>query len=311
MKKIHIILLTAHLLLFLYIYKINEIAIDYKMYILEKKREEMEGEDIYDEEGININVKYPYFRNKMVYNKCVTTKTPKVSGMLETAQYLFFTNSSFINFGDSEIDIMMKRNNINQKYDSELNEKLIKAFFTDDPKVMIGIPNIFDGFPKLKRKLSRFWTKEYIGSSWLYKNLNFSKQYFDAFVTSVYFNSHKTSCELVGLTYGYLKEVFRDKDLIILRMNNSEVYVNDVYEYAASQKIIFSPRKNMWDKYDELKEMLMKEDPEALYVIETGIASQIMVIDLVKDGRRALDLGQLAKDYNLYMKFKNIPNVFK
>lgn len=46
----------------------------------------------------------------------------------------------------------------------------------------------------------------------------------------------------------------------------------------------------------------MKEDPNNLYILSVGHLSKILVYDLVKEGRRALDMGHLAKDYDCYRK---------
>ena len=104
--------------------------------------------------------------------------------------------------------------------------------------------------------------------------------------------------------------MWRDKDIVILRGNNTQVYDYDIYDTARSQKVIWAPRFQAWDAYEELKEKLMNEDPNKLFILTAGPVAKVLVHDLFKAGRRALDLGHLAKDYDVYYSGKSIKNFF-
>lgn len=83
-----------------YIYKTNVIPYFYEKYEKENHNKEKGKDDEF-------------------YNKCTYTKIPKVSGQLETAQYLRYTNSSLIRFGDGEILLIFKKDIPKEKYDPE------------------------------------------------------------------------------------------------------------------------------------------------------------------------------------------------
>ena len=51
----------------------------------------------------------------------------------------------------------------------------------------------------------------------------------------------------------------------------------------------------------------MEEDPSSLYILAAGTVSKMLVLDLTLAGRRALDLGYLAKDYNLFAGKRRSP----
>ena len=79
------------------------------------------------------------------------------------------------------------------------------------------------------------------------------------------------------------------------------MYQYDVYDTAKSQTIIDAPRYNAWNAYQSLRDQIMNQNPEALYIMAAGPVGKVLTYDLTKIGRRALDLGHLAKDYNIVM----------
>lgn len=302
MNKNLIFKATLVLLLIIYTFKINEIAINYRRHIDEVREKEKRREIKYERLKRRLIKEYDKKIKELRLNKCVIEKTPTITGILETTQILRLTNYSMIRYGDGEIEIMRMKDDFKQNFNETLKKRLLEAFNTNDPNVIVGVPSIFDGHPKIKKGIAHFWCDSYEGTEWFKENINYSKQYYDAFITSPYISTFGTYCQLTDLVYNNIKEVFRDKDLIIVRGNNSEEYDYDVYEYAKSQRIFFAPPKNAWEKYDEIKEILMKEDANALYILTIGVTSVVLVMDLVNEGRRALDLGHLAKDYDCYMK---------
>ena len=50
-----------------------------------------------------------------------------------------------------------------------------------------------------------------------------------------------------------------------------------------------------------MKKRIFAEDERKLYILTAGVVGKVIAYDLVQSGRRALDLGHLAKDYNEYM----------
>lgn len=237
-------------------------------------------------------------------NKCLTEKIPKVSGQLETAQYLRYTNASIIRFGDGEIKLLLGRKNEGkEKPNKELSRRLEELFKLEDERIVIGLPNIFTYCPYYRKVVYHSWYIRFADLVvWMKKNINYHKQYFDTFITSPYITTYGTHCELVDKVYENMRAIWEDKDIIWLRGNNGESYDNDVFDNARSVKIYYGLPQYSWPKYEEYKELLLKEDPNKLYILTLGHLSKLLVYDLVKEGRRALDLGHLPKDYEYFKK---------
>lgn len=280
-------------LFLVYTFKTNALPYMYKKLYMDKrklppcllekaKKEEVEGE---------------------FFNRCVYMNIPKVTGQLETAQYLRYTNTSLIRFGDGEILAILKKDIPKEKYDPELSRRMYECFTTKDKRISLGLPNVFSDCPFYTKGVYGTWRRLFPDLvQWMYDNADYSRQYFDTFITSPFTTTYNTSCELVDLVYENLRAIWKDKDVIIMRGDNGEVYEYDVYDTAKTQKTLYAPATGSWLKYKELKEALMKEDPNSIYILSVGHLSKILVYDLVMANRRALDMGHLAKDYNCYKK---------
>lgn len=237
------------------------------------------------------------------YNRCTYTKIPKVSGQLETAQYLRYHNVSLIRFGDSELQLILEEDIPKEKANPELAKRLLECFNCDDKRIALALPNVFTDCLYYSKGVYNKWREVfYYLIDWMLKNVNYKRQYLDTFITSPFTTTYNTSCEIVELVYENMREIWKGKDVVILRGNNGEIYDYDVYDTAKSQKVLYAPPNNSWVKYNEIKNALMKEDPKSLYIISVGHISKLLVYDLVKENRRALDLGHLAKDYNCFKK---------
>lgn len=242
-------------------------------------------------------------KNNEVFNRCTFTNIPKVSGQLETAQYLRYTNSSIMRFGDGEILAILKKDIPKEKADPELARRMYECFKCSDKRIALGLPNVFSNYPFYTKGVYYTWRQIFPDLvEWMLKNVDYKRQYFDTFITSPFTTTFNTSCELVDLVYENLREIWKDKNVVIMRGDNGETYDNDVYDTAKTQKILYAPAKGSWLKYKELKNKLMNEDPNSLYILSVGHLSKILVYDLVKENRRALDMGHLAKDYDCYKK---------
>lgn len=235
------------------------------------------------------------------HNYCVKHRIPWVASLLETAQYLSFTNKSLVRFGDADINLMDGRAwNQYEPYDPDLAERLLDIFTNPTPNLEIGLPDIFDGFPKTREVDAKYWNKNKRYKHWLDSRVRFDKQYFNTHITSPFVTTYGTYCELIPTIYEYLRNVWLDKDVVILRGQNNQEYTYDVYDTARSQTILYAAGTRAWKQYEFYRDLLMKQDPSKLFIVTIGATAKVLVHDLTKAGRRALDLGHLAKDYNVY-----------
>ena len=244
-------------------------------------------------------------------HRCTEKLTPLISSPLDTAQHLLFTNKSLIRFGDGEIYLMMNKSVGFQAASSILSQRLTEILKTNDPRLMIGLVDTFSNCFTFNSGAARWWSRRPELTSFIEANINISKQYFSAFISSIYTQSSHTFCHHLDLIYSTLKEIWRDKDIVLLRGNNSQVYAVDIYETAKSQTIYYAPRYNAWSDYQNLKTTILKEPPDKLFILAAGPVGKILAYDLMLLGRRALDLGHLAKDYNAYMTNSSARGFFR
>ena len=255
------------------------------------------------------NLGYPPPKEYRQYHRCSIQEIPHVTSYLETAQYLRFTNSSFTRFGDGEVIIMRGINRYHQRAVPELVRALISVLESDLPNLMIGVENIFTGFPEERISTTDYYFDLYNNTLFLLNHLRYDKQYFTTFISSTYTHSTGTHCILVSEVYKTLWEIWRDRDIVLVKADNGQEYQYDVYDTARSQTIHTVPKFETWKEYTRIKKVLMDESPDKLFILAAGPTATVLTYDLALAGRRALDLGHLAKDYDYYM-LKKIPKRF-
>lgn len=234
--------------------------------------------------------------------KCVKNTIPRVSRVLESVQYLLWTNKSLARFGDGEVSLILGRRQFFQRANSKLSAKLLKVLKSNSPKLLIGIPDIFTGKMPLNKDNYNFWQKNYNLVEWFINNTNKNKQYLAGHMSSPYVSTLTAHCELLDKVYETYRKIWDDKDIVFVRANHSQKYTYDIFDNARSVKTIYVPPRQTWYYYNDIKNEVFEEDKDKLYILSIGPVSDILAYDLVRDGRRALDLGHLPKDYDAYKK---------
>ena len=233
-------------------------------------------------------------------HQCNAGPVPHIAGVLESAQLLALTNKSFVRFGDADIDLMMGIGKVWQRASTELAMALLSVLRVEDKELFIGLPDTFSGCSEHHRDVVTFYHQHDVYRQFLMKEVKLDRQYLQTWLTTPYVYNAHSACLLLSDIYRTLRTIWRDKHIVLLRGDNKQVYNHDIYDTARSQTVIYAPRYQAYDAYAVLREQLMNQDPDALYILTAGPVSKLLILDLVKVGRRALDLGHLAKDYNLY-----------
>lgn len=113
---------------------------------------------------------------------------------------------------------------------------MYECFITKDKNIALGLPNVFSDCPFYTKGEYEVWRRGFPDIvEWMLKNVDYKRQYFDTFITSPFTTIHNTSCEIVDLVYENLREIWKNKDIVILRGDIGEVYDHDVYDTARSQ----------------------------------------------------------------------------
>lgn len=228
---------------------------------------------------------------------------PKIKDFDETLNELIRTNKSIVRFGDGEIAIMENGDAAFQRYDVVLSQRLKQVLQSQKEDLMVCINyhyyyadlSDFLEFPKLfyRTHVDYFRTK-------LNQYLIPKKQYYAAGITQIYQMFQGYDCVSY---YKKMRSVWRGKDLTIIC--GDETFANiqyNIFDCAKSIGYIYGPFKNAMDKYDELLEKAKKISMDSLIILILGPTAKILAYDLHNLGYRVLDLGHIAKDYDLVMK---------
>lgn len=230
---------------------------------------------------------------------------------LGTAQYLLFhPEASFVRFTDGDAALIMGQSMSYQKAYNNLSEALTAILHTQNDKLMIGLSDMYGGPGLMHRKYNEhFYRLDYQRKFYL-SQLNFSRQYLHAGITSITMNTQGTSYRGVPLVYDTLRRIWAGKDLVIVRGNNTQVYKADVFDTARSQTVILTPRYQAWSAYFDIKQQLLRQNPDSLYILMCGALCKVLTYELAQINRRALDLGHLAKDYDVAYGNRSNVNFF-
>lgn len=235
-------------------------------------------------------------------DRCIKNRAPRVSRVLESVQYLLWSNKSLVRFGDGEITLIMGHGEFFQKPNQKLSLKLKEVFVDNLTDIAVGIPDAFNEKMPLNKENYNFWKDNEVILQWIISHTDKNRQYLAAHMTSTYMTTRGTNCELLDKIYDTYREIWKDKDIIFVRANHSQKYIFDIFDNTKSMKIIYVPPRQTWNYYEEIKKEVFKEDRNKLYILSIGPTSNVLVYDLVKDGRKALNLGHLPKDYDHYKR---------
>lgn len=238
--------------------------------------------------------------SKTGYHQCVNGAIPYVSTLLETAQYLLYnSNSSFARFGDGEVQLIKGGEMWFQKRNRTLAALLYQTFTSNIPQLMIGIPDIFSGYAPIHQNVTEWWATHDTYRQWFLAHANMTRQYLNTRITAAYVNAPLT-CTLLNQTYQTLRMIWNQKDIVLVRGNNSQIYRYDIYDNARSVYTMFVPKHEVWDHYEMIKHELFSISPSKLIILACGPVAKVLAYQLALGGRRALDLGHLAKDYDTF-----------
>lgn len=227
-------------------------------------------------------------------------KKLKILSKEKSLDFVIDSEKSFVRMGDGEIKLMLGQNQPFQKYDPVLADKLKKLLENNREDLLIGI-NKYYFMPRFHAKKGDYMRRNaYDFREFFFEYCNFDSVYLDGAFT--YSNVLGYSAdEETSEFWNKWKAAFKKKNLVIVC---GEKIVEDmkynIFEEAETIKYIYGPRKNAWDKHDEILEKIKKENKEQLFVFILGMAGKVMASEISDMGYVAWDIGHLAKGYNVY-----------
>lgn len=225
----------------------------------------------------------------------------QVESIDHTINMMINTDLSLVRFGDGEIS-MIKGNAIKlQDYDEELSRRLYEILQYRQEKVLVGLPDIFDSLEQYTEKGKEFWKEHLFFYRKTYlKCCNLKKTYENASFSRPYYSYRDK--EQSDRWFGRIKEIWKDKNIVIVEGEGTHTGVgNDLIASAAGVERILCPGKNAYLAYPQIREACFSFSKDKLFLFAVGNTAKLLVTDIVKEGYRAIDIGNLDLEYEWYL----------
>lgn len=227
-------------------------------------------------------------------------RQPKVLSIQETIDRVLQHRLSVSRFGDGEM-ILMCGGSLNfQKYNELLAEKMMSAITSENPDLLVCIPNCFTKKSRtaLCESDRRFWKTHlmYYRRKWL-KLLRKENTYGNALMSRIY--SCNWDINEANMLFSKIERLWVNRDIIIIEGAHSRLGVgNDCFKKAKSIQRILASATNSFDKYDLiLANALEVAKKDTLFVLALGPSATAMAAELTTAGHQALDLGHIDIEY--------------
>lgn len=231
--------------------------------------------------------------------------TPSIYEPCEVLNKMLLDHSSLCRFGDGEFEmIRMNERPWFQQSSEALSQKLKQVLDSKDEKINIAIANLYgsltiyteDAALGMRRYMDFETRKVHM------QLLSPERVYYDAYVTRPYLiYRDKKACEN---TFKLWKDIFRDRNLLIVEGINSRFGVNnDLLSNALSIRRILCPAQNAFTVYESIKETVLNNAKKNdLVLVTLGPTATVLAYDIAKEGYQAIDIGQLDNEYDWYLK---------
>lgn len=236
---------------------------------------------------------------------CIITRTiapPKVLSIDETIHEIVTGNCSVSRYGDGELKHMAGLKTELQPFSKELSSRLRTIIASDEPKLLICIPDIFTNLERHKDEERAYWTEHLVTYRLVwYSVLNMNKPYYNAFMSTFYNRFlDKSRC---GSWFTMIKHIWEERDVVLVEGEKSRLGVgNDLFDNVRSIKRILAPAKDAFSKYAEILNEVQQQERTNLVLVALGITATVLAYDLHKMGFQAIDIGHIDIEYEWYLR---------
>ena len=231
-----------------------------------------------------------------------THKAPDIMSCEETVKYILSSGCSVSRFGDAELKLVSGRNVIYQVATPEIRQRLSDVLGSDDERLLVCLPSVFDSNQLSNRTDSAFWKKHlaYTRKYW-YQNLKKDKKYGNAFISRNYM-ALKDKSSGIAEYFDLIKKIWEGKDIIIVEGEKSRLGMgNDLFSNAKSVSRILGPSTQSYSKYNEILSEIRKHGKDNLILLAMGPTASILPYDLCRLGYQAIDIGNIDTEYEWYL----------
>lgn len=223
---------------------------------------------------------------------------PKIINTTDTLNYIIQNRVSVSRFGDGELSLVKGNGIAFQKSNDRLREIFLKILVEENPNHLACLPYSLIDRSNLKDNASKYWQKYFEENYFSFiAYLNLDKVYYDALITRLYIDV--ANKDLSERQFQLLKQVWRDKDLLVIEGKQSRLGVgNDLFGDARSLRRIIAPAENAFDFYDDILNYVAGSiQKDILILIALGPTATALAWDLSKLGYWAMDIGHVDIEY--------------
>lgn len=227
---------------------------------------------------------------------------PKIMSVDETLDVLVNEKKSICRFGDGELSIVNGKGIPFQIFDEKLQKRLIEILQSSNDEVLIGLPRIaFYSKENTTDENKVFWRKKgehfrNITLPWVDMN----KQYYPTEVTLAY--SYYINYDMEKY-FAKFRKIWEGRDVVIITGKTVfDKITHNIFDNARSVEYIYGPSMNAFSEYDDILNKALEIDKNKIVISILGPTAKPLSYDLALKGYQALDLGHIAKSYDLYKK---------
>lgn len=244
-------------------------------------------------------VAYLYYR--IVNNIGIIEPTVRVMSVDETIDELINSNKSLVRFGDGELKVIRGGTLEFQEADKELADELtdIIGYRYDD--LMVSVQDIFGNLDMYVAKSQTFWKDHLLFYRKYYKKLCNPRR---VYASTSFSRSYITIADKSQSSRWFekAKRIWKDKDVVIVEGRTTYNGVgNDLFDGCKSVRRIICPPTDAYEKIDEIRAECLTMPEDVLFLVTLGPAAKPLVRDLFLAGYRAIDLGQMDSEYDMFL----------
>ena len=220
----------------------------------------------------------------------------------DTIDTLINTDNSLVRFGDGEITLIRGINNSTQTTDSELGQRLSDILGFQEEKLLVALPDIFQGLEQYRDSGKRFWEDHLLkGRKCYYRYCNKNRIYYNSFISRCYYlYLDKSNC---GQYFQKIRQIWYGKDIIIVEGEKTHNGVgNNLMDTARSIQRVLCPSTDAYFRYQEILQACLGYDNTKLFLLSIGAAAKPLAYDLYLAGYRVIDIGNLDLEYEWYLQ---------
>lgn len=237
-------------------------------------------------------------------------KRVQIRGNVDTVNYIIKNHVSVSRFGDGEFKLISGCDTDFQKYNSDIQGKLLEVLRSSRKNHIVCLPYAWKSLSQFKYRVFEYW------GAYLNKNLernilpyiDFNKIYYDTGFTRFYmdYRNDKNACMILPL----IKKIWEGQHIYIIEGEYSRLGVNnDLFDNASSIHRIICPSLNAFSVYDQiLCRVTSLVSKKNLILIALGMTATCLAYDLSQKGYWAIDIGHIDVEYEWY-KIKAVSKI--